>query len=339
MSAPVFGVCGVPKSLGEERDYDKIFRAFNAAGVSMFFATFQFQEVPTGLSLGFETDFLPPCKATAKAFVALKAHGIKLIVPGELLYAREGELPPLAEDPLRQLLACTGDDGIYGVLTYDEPSHTGATDAQLKRLYDRVKMIKEGLPVLMVHAPLTADQSPAEQSEYMTLVAKQSTLADIVGFDVYAVPRSVANMPSADGTFSDNPAETVASYVAWMKQAAPTKQHLIVLQGHSIANLYSAEERMRVPREIVDRVRPPSKQETQDMTRRALDGGATVVVWWGPSFVPRDTMEPWCSILGTVAEQTNNSFSRTCVANSDSASSTTSLQFTLALLLLLLLQL
>jgi hypothetical protein len=301
-----FGVAGVPKSLGATRDYDRIFSQLKSSGMSVFFGTFQFQEVPTGLSLGFERDFLAPCSATDTAFVALKTHNIKLLVPGNLLYPTDAELPSLDDDPLRQLIACAGVDGVFGVTTYDEPAHTNVTDAQLQRFYDRVKLVQPSLPVLMIHAPLFDDQSPAEQKDYLDRVVRQSAFADIVGFDVYPVPAVIAKVPNPDGAIVDDPADTVAAYMTWIRQAAPTKSYLIVLQGHSIANVYSDEERDKNAPEVLKQVRAPSLKETQDMTRRAIDGNASVVVWWGPSFVKSDSTEPWCAIRSTVAQLTNS---------------------------------
>jgi hypothetical protein len=302
-----FGVAGVPKSLGESRDYDKIFAQLKASGISVFFGTFQYQEIPTGESLGFEVDLLPPCQATDKAFVALKAHGIKLLVPGNLLYPPDSELPALTDDPLRKLLACTGDDGIYGVSNYDEPSHTGITDVQLKRLYDRVKLVKPSLPVLMIHAPLFTDKPSTEYKPYLDLVVRQSAFSDVVGFDVYPVPPVIAKIANPDGTASQDPADAIGAYMDWIRLKAPTKKHLIVLQGHSIADLYSAAERDKFPQEILDMVRPPNQKETRDMARKAVDGNASIVVWWGPSFVKNDVTEPWVSIRSTAAEFTNMS--------------------------------
>lgn len=313
----LFGVAGVPKSLGETRDFDKIFGELKASGMSVFFGTFQFQEIPTGQTLGFEVDLLPPCQATDKAFVALKAHGIKLLVPGNLIYPPDAALPPLDDDPLRKLLACAGDDGIYGVSNYDEPSHTGITDSQLKRLYDRVKLVKPSLPVHMIHAPLFTDQPTSGYQPYLDLVVRQSAFADIVGFDVYPVPPAIAKIANPDGTASEDPADAIGAYMDWIRLKAPNKSYLIVLQGHSIADLYAPDERAKFPTEILSMVRPPNAKETRDMTRRAVDGNASIVIWWGTSFVKNDATEPWGSIRATVAEFTN----KTIVNNNNSSSS------------------
>jgi hypothetical protein len=324
-TATLFGVAGVPKSLGETRDYDKIFGQLKASGMSVFFGTFQFQEVPTGLSLGFEGDFLPPCQATDKPFVALKAHGIKLLVPGNLIYPPDQEeLPPLDSDPLRQLLACTGTDGIYGVSNYDEPSHTNITDSQLKRLFDRVKLVEPTLRVLMVHAPLFTDQAAETYKPYLDVVVRQSAFADVVGFDVYAVPPAIVKIANPDGSASDDPADAIGAYMSWIRQKAPTKSFLMVLQGHSIADVFAAAERDKFPPEILNVVRPPNLKETRDMARRAVDGNASIVIWWGPSFVKSDATPPWASIRSTVAELTNASISMSMsVGGGGGGSSTT----------------
>src|SRR3712207_2444919 len=150
----MFGAAGVPKSLGQSRDYDRIFSELRAAGFKLFFPTFQYLEQPAAKSLGFEIDFLPPCSADAPAFAALRRHNIQLVVPGEMLYPTESPFPPFASDPLRALIACAGRNNILGVASYDEPAHQGTPESVLQRLHQRVKQVDPTLPVLMVHAAM-----------------------------------------------------------------------------------------------------------------------------------------------------------------------------------------
>lgn len=117
IATPVF-MAGVPKFLGESRDYDRIFQALADAGVTAFFPTFQYQELPDARSLGYEADFLPPCEADDPAFAAMREHGVKLIVPGQGLYPLDA-FPGPDDDPLRALMHCAGEEMIQAVLSID----------------------------------------------------------------------------------------------------------------------------------------------------------------------------------------------------------------------------
>ena len=61
--AQSFGVAGSPMETIEDRDYLRLFTTLKSSGIDTYFPTFQYQEVPQALSLGYEIDFLPPLHA------------------------------------------------------------------------------------------------------------------------------------------------------------------------------------------------------------------------------------------------------------------------------------
>lgn len=297
-----FGSSGVPKALAETRDYDAMFARLSAAGIRVFFPTFQTQEAPTVKTLGIEVDFLLPCTSDGPAFRALRKYGMKLLVPGELVYPAADSFPPLEQDPLRALIACAGRDGIYGVLNYDEPVHNDKDETLSQQLYQRVKQVDPSIPVLMVHAPIILDQDRHKTAEgrqaYLVEVARQSAYADIVGFDVYPIPEKVGwiGSPTGGDEIVDH-GRAISDYMAWIRANVPGKQYLIVLQGFSYKDQYHPFYFTLFGQHIADIVRPPTPEETLEMARLGIQGGADFVIWWGTSMLADETAEPWPAIL------------------------------------------
>jgi hypothetical protein len=304
---PLIGVAGVPRELAASRDYDRIFEALAANGIELFFPTFQYVEAPQSRSLGYETDFTAPCAAEDPAFTALRAHGVRLIVPASLLYDPAQPLPPLDSDPLAALIACAGADAVFGVLSYDEPAHSGVPVQATQALYERIKAVAPELPVLMVHAPLRveagAPDDDAARSAYLAGVEQQSRAADIVGFDTYAVPPSIQRVgaPPAGNRVVD--AETaVEGYLDFIKRVAPGKRYLSVIQNFSPADQYAPEMLALFPPELRAEARPPTKSELEGMLRAAVDNGASVIVWYGGGFIKSEGAPEWRGTLDVSAE-------------------------------------
>lgn len=300
--APLVGAAGVSYELGATRDYDRIFATLSSHGIELFYPVFTYVEVPRPASLGFEVDFIPPCDRDNAAFAAMRAHGVRLIVPAGLLYDRRLPLPPLDADPLRTLIDCAGEAAIYGVLSYDEPAHNGIAPEATEALYDRIKTIAPDLPVLMVHAPIRIDRgAPAEDPArlaYLASVAEHSRHADIVGFDTYPVPPSISRVggPGAGNRILD--ADTVvAAYLEFIKRAAPGKRYLAVIQNFSQADQYSPELLAQVPPELRAQARPPSEAEMETMMRDAVENGASVVIWFGAGFTKTTDAPEWRGTL------------------------------------------
>ncbi|GBU16737.1 hypothetical protein AOPFMNJM_0767 [Methylobacterium jeotgali] len=300
---PVVAVSGVPRDLAQTRDWDRIFADLRANGVTAFFPTFQYVEQPEAKSLGFETEFVPPCKPDAPAFAAMRRHGIRLLAPGGLLYPADA-MPAAGEaDPLRALIACTGRDGIAGVVAYDEPPHQGVKLSASEALYRRVKAIDASLPVMMVHAPLVMDrpelQTRIGRKRYLDEVKAHGRFANMVGFDVYPIPQELAQtaLPALD-VAQAGPAETVRAYADWVARELPDKRRFMVLQGFSYADQYDpAVVAGMKGSPILDIVRPPTKAELRAMTDAAVAGGAEIVVFWGTSFIAKAESPAWGDIL------------------------------------------
>jgi hypothetical protein len=298
----LFGAAGVPKSLGQTRDYDQIFGALKGARIGLFLPTSIYQMTPQVKSLGREADFLPPCSAESPSFEALQRSGIRLVIPASLLYPLKAALPPIEVDPLRKLIACIGRANLFGVGAFDEPALQDIPVDVSQRLYERVKQIDATLPVLMVHAPLKTD---AEQTAtvsgrdaYLNKVLGHSQYADIVGFDLYAVPQWLARIktPVGDDQSVDY-AAAARDYMAWLRRELPDKRYLAVLQGFSYSDQYETSALRQFDEATLSRVRPPTEQELREMVQLSIDGGATVVFWWGESLLPNEASLPWPDLL------------------------------------------
>jgi len=300
---PLIGAAGVPRDLGATRDYDRIFRALAEAGVTLFYPIFQYQEAPTAETLGFEVDFIAPCRRDDPAFAALRRHGVRLIAPGNLLYQPGAAMPPLSRDPLAALIACAGRDAVYGVLSYDEPAHNGVSAKAAEAFYRRVKQVDPTLPVLMVHAPLIIEEGGMAEREvrdaYLGAVAELSQFADVIGFSTYPIPPEIAKMGSPfRGEEIVDHKVAAQEYVAWLRAAAPDKRYMAVLQSFSYADQFSPELLAVVaPPEVRDMVHPPSARELEEMATISVDGGADLIVWYGAGFSDRAAAQGWRDVL------------------------------------------
>lgn len=303
--ATQFGVAGVPVALGKSGDYNGIFATLKASGVDIYFPTSQYVEQPAPKALGTEKDFLTPCTPSSPGFTALRRHNMRLLIAGELLYGREQGLPTLDADPLRQIIECAGRENVFGILSYDEPVSTGASLDDVSRLFNRVKEIDPTLPVLMVHAPVVLDKpefsSPSAQAAYLKKVKAYSFYTDYVGFDVYPVVKEIAlvGSPASGGQIVGH-VEAVRDHLKWLRNELPDHGFMMVLQGFSYADQFEPNFLKTIaPQEMLDAVRPPSLDESLEMARVSISGGADLLVWWGLSF-QKDGQSPiWRNVLKT----------------------------------------
>jgi hypothetical protein len=287
-----FFVAGVPKALGVKPNFDAIFGQLKSAGVNVFMPFSEYQELPAPKSLDYEKQFYPQFKTDDNAINALQRHGIKLLVPGAILYP-DGKVPPLSEDPLKKLLAWVGRKNVYGVYTFDEPV-LNKTTTHCNALYKRVKEVDPSLPVVMIHSPIpeTITTKP-DVGGHLDAVKNASQFADVVGFDVYAIPKDLMKVQgpySGPGAILDY-RNAIAEYSRWLKENLPSKKHMIVLQAFSLrdqghpfwlAKLYGD--------------RRPTKAELQGMVNVA-SGANDSVGWWGQSLVKDTDMRFWNDIL------------------------------------------
>ncbi len=288
----------MPRDLGATRNYSQIFGDLSARGVEFFFPTFLYQQLPVAKSLGFERDFMPPCNRDGPAFAALRTSGLKLLVPASLLYAPDKPLPPRDHDPLAALLDCAGRDRVLGVLSYDEPAHTGVSSEAAAALYARIKDVSPDLPVFMVHAPLTSDTGAAAARAYLDAVRNISRHADYVGFDVYPVPEQIAKIVEPlTGKRIEDPAEAVRVYMDLARDLAPGKRYFAVLQNFSYADQFSELALRRYSSAQREMARPPNAAEMVAMADQAFADGAELVVWFGGAYTHSADDRQWRDTL------------------------------------------
>ncbi|RKF14756.1 hypothetical protein D6850_07705 [Roseovarius spongiae] len=300
-----FVAAGVPKNIAASRDYGAIFRHLRDNGIDMFFPTFQYQEVPAPRSFGFESDFTPPCSGNAPAFAALRASGVRLVMPAELLYPDPGRINrvSVAADPLTQLIACAGRANIGAVTNYDEAAMHGIPESAAQALYNRVKQIDPSLPVLMVHGPIVIDKpqfsSDAKVQGYLQKVVRYSRHADAVGFDVYPVPSPIAKIATPGSKRAVvSPEQAIAGYAGFLKANFPQKDTLLVLQGFAYTDLYERGFlEANVPAAMRAMIPAPSRSQIDMMVGQAVSSGVDYIIWWGQAALKSTNAAPWPDIL------------------------------------------
>lgn len=282
----MLGAAGVPLDLAQSRNYDAIFSQLKAAGVTVYYPTTQYQEVPQTLGLGFETDFLPPPfgTATPAVYQAMRDNGIQLAIPADLIYEPGRPLPPPQDDPLRAIIAAAGRDLIYGLNAYDEPVLNGVSLAVSQALYQHVKAIDPTLPVVQIQAGI---DTVVGREAYLNQVKAHAQWADIVGFDVYPVGSSRGTVtPTSSGTVA-TPELAVKGYMDWLEAQLPTKQHAMVLQAFSVTDLFSASQLATLDPATVAAYKAPTAAQLRDMLSAAE--GADAIFWWGQSHITSAT--------------------------------------------------
>lgn len=307
---PIVGVAGVPKYLGETRNYDKIFKELRDNGFSTYMAFSQYSEHPKAKSLASDADFFPPCSPNDSQWKAMRDNNIKLIIPGYIIFADYFEsLTP--GDPLQELIDCIGRDLIFGVTNYDEPVGSlwdgSLTKHDLYTVYRKTKEVDPTIPVLMVHAPFYASNpvegldylypTSEERDKYFRLVKEASEYADIVGFDIYPIPLGFGGgltSPSLDGKHITNFKSAIIDYLAWIKSEVPGKIYLVTLQGFNFAMQYEGDF---VPDGVsmadIKTLRNPTFKELEGMAKGAIEGGALVLLWWGQTHITPQDASLW----------------------------------------------
>ena len=292
---------GVPRPMAETRDYDTIFKELKSAGINGFLGYFLYEEAPEPKSLGYEADFLPPCTADMPSLKTLRENHMQLLIPGEILYP-SGNIPPLDQDPLKQLLACVGLDSVLGVLSYDEPAWRNENLFEASRLlYQRVKevdssllvfMVQSALPAIVIENGVSRPITEAESDLYFDEVKKYNHYADIIGFDVYPIPTDIASLstPYTRGRLMTDYKTLLSDYLKWLKENSAGKPFFMALQAFSYDNLdkrWSASESKK----------KPTPAELADMIAITKDNGASYIVWFGPSYLTKDDLPFWQDVL------------------------------------------
>jgi len=300
-STPKIIAAGVPRIPDMMSHAHAVFSQLAAHHILYFYPTFQYQEVPESLTLGYEFEFLSPCDQPTLLHTTLRDAGVRLIIPAEILYP-VGDLPTFAADPLRALIECIGRSQIEAIVTYDEPVHREISVHQVRALYERIKQIDNTLPIIMIHAPVLADSEGTQderfRQEYLAQVKTYSQYADVVGFDVYGVPTEIAQLsgPYAAGTLVSYD-QAIEEYLVWLHDQVPEKGYAMVYQAFAFADQYDPELVQTLPAELVDRASVrPTITDVARMMELARMYGVSYVSWWGQSFTSEPT-ETWEAIL------------------------------------------
>ena len=292
----ILGTSGVPQDLALSRDYDAIFSQLQSAGISVYTPNCQYQEVPVALSLGLESDFLPPPFGTAdpSVYEAMRAHGIKLVISADQLYNFNEPMPLPENDPLLALINAAGSDLIYAVNGYDEPALRGISVAESQALYEHVKSIDPAIQLLQIHG--NPEMMIEGLAAYLDQVAAHGEWADIVGFALYPICSIFGSVTAYSNGAIVSPAQVVQDYMAWLQAEFPQKQFAIVLQAFNYLDLYSEEMLATLDSELIASIAAPTAEHLAEML--AATEGAAAVFWWGQSYIADSTTSQlWQDVL------------------------------------------
>jgi hypothetical protein len=155
--------------------------------------------------------------------------------------------------------------------------------AGMKKGYELLRRIDAGHPVWMNHAPRNSiDQ-----------LAMFNAAADIVGCDIYPVPKS--QYVSHSDLQEQTPA-AVGAYTSRMQSAAPGKPVWMVLQGFGWADIQPTASPERKKEE-----RRPTLEETRFMAYDTIVRGGRGILYWGTAYIEKDS-QCWKDLLSVIAE-------------------------------------
>lgn len=137
--------------------------------------------------------------------------------------------------------------------------------------YKKLKSLTPDIPVWMNHAPRNQIDQLAAFNEG----------ADIVGCDIYPVPRH----PAVSHSDLDNALLTsVADFTLRMQASAPWKPVWMVLQGFGWGDIQPNR-----PERIREELRRPTWAESRFMAYDAIVRGATGILYWGTAYVEKES--------------------------------------------------
>lgn len=203
----------------------------------------------------------------------------------------------------------------------DEPalSPPSTTDPYegVRRLYERVKAVAPAIPVMMVHAPIPAyveeagTVRPITQAEVdaeLEEIEAFSQYADTIGFDIYPVASEpvLLTTPYQGGAVAEY-RTLLPDYLRWLRSISEDRPYFLVLQGFSY-------HRQWAPGQSPVETRFPTVDELQTMACQTLEGGASSLGWWGPSFLLVEDALFWDDLLETSSRAARTPV-QTCGAN------------------------
>jgi Ca2+-binding RTX toxin-like protein len=287
------GSAGVPIDIGTTRDYDLIFSTLAEAGISVFFPTTMYEEIPVEKGFGFESDFVPPPfgSATPEIYDLAREHGIKIAFSADNLFPIDSGGVPAQGGPLAAIINAGGRDIIHSLIGYDEPVLNGLSPEESKAVYEHVKSIDPTIEVVQVHAPVDSDSPQA----YLQGVMDHAEWADVVGFDVYPINAT----PGVRTPFTFNelvePTQALQEYMTWLETNFPDKKHVMVLQAFEQNDLHSDESLNSLSPEDLAFSRAPTLMEMRAMLLAVQD--ADFVYWWGQSLQETSNADVWQNLL------------------------------------------
>ncbi len=149
--------------------------------------------------------------------------------------------------------------------------------------YNYLQSVDPKHPIWMNHAPRNS----------IAQLAQFDRAADIVGCDIYPVPRGTGNGHS---DLADKSLSCVGAYTRRMQEAAPGKPVWMVLQGFGWSDL----DKNKDPNKPDER-RRPNPDESRFMAYDAIVNGARGILYWGTAYVEKDAPF-WTELLSLVTE-------------------------------------
>ncbi len=307
----ILGAAGAPEALfGSETSptFDAAFQTLADAGFDGFFPFFARSEIEgvNDVSRHFEFFLSAGFGGRCTANNPYDAARDKLQILYPAFFFSDADLAdrPFTESVFRnrfqnELEACWGGDDsiILAYESFDEIAsqrvvqeffgnagprveNAPAAAAILNELSDKPVILVEGPADALIRAePLPVEQRDALLEVFWSAVDVSVMGLDYYGFDVYPVP--------------NEPLTLSADYVRTANERAPDTARLAVLQGFS----RDAESRGMIPG------RGPTLEESWFMAVDAVVAGATMLIWYGGSYLRIDEVpeegEIWETVVAT----------------------------------------
>ena len=154
--------------------------------------------------------------------------------------------------------------------------------AGMRQGYALLRELDEPHPIWMNHAP----RNPVPQ------LAAFNEAADIVGCDIYPVPRHL----TGHSDIADHSLASVGAYTETMQAGAPDKPVWMVLQGFGWKDIDASKT---VNGEEV--MRRPNYDELRFMAFDTIVHGARGILYWGTAYIEKDSVL-WKDLMTVVRE-------------------------------------
>lgn len=308
----ILGAAGAPEALfGPESNpaFDAAFQQLADVGFDAFFPFFGRSEIEGVADVSRHFEFFVSAglggRCTSNNPYTAARGSIRILYPAFLFSDADLDDRPFTESVFRQrfdheMNTCWGGDDeiVLAYESFDEiasqrvvqeffgnpgprVANAPAAAALLNELSDKPVILVEGPADALIRAePLPMEQRDELLEVFWNAVDVSVMGLDYYGFDVYPVP--------------NDPPTLSGDYVRTANERAPGTQRLAVLQGFS----REAESRGMIPG------RGPDAEESWFMALDAIVGGATMLIWYGGSYLriedEPDEEEIWQTVTDTV---------------------------------------